>query len=645
MAEGIIYPKGVVPRNEDFREAQKLRGEVYNFLKSTMEETAESAFGALGYDQKAVPAGFYGDGNAYGYGVGEGVYNVKVGSKTDSYLEKRMSLGGKRIVVEMHMTIYPESMTVEMHYKNTEDAAFRGFKEGKGGYMINEKIIMNCANMKKFKTEMTKKLKEFAEKEIGFITMTKLGNDDRMEKSTASVVEGLTLSSLFSDDFNTTSNKIMEMAEPSLEEKEDEEKEDLLLGDEEKDEETTDEISTAGAGPGGAGGFGYDAPIGATRKRSMKSSAPFDQPVNEAKEQTQFRKDVNAAKKMIDKGASEDEVIAKYGVAAYNAVNAENEYMEESERPKPNASEAYERTAHGRRSKENRRPTNHTRIIPEGTDGFWTIVPQETLDAYKKNHIIGAPGAEGVEVNSKEEEEYNSGGYQKFPGGKSNKYKMKEGFDSLEDTDVLRDRQKHWAKMYVKEAQSPIVAKKLPHSDTLVILENANPESASVEEQGYQLMEKDVVLDLIENQGYHAMLNVAHKIHQESIDESVAKRWKQVDVTPQTQLNDRWRKLATMGTNESIRMAESVIPDREEAQAPKRKLTESVEGLDFLSRNGGIEEGETVDGKLVVEIEKPNCLAPVFYKVFKEDYENTKRAFVWDFNTGMLVNNPGFEVK
>ncbi|MDG1950779.1 MAG: hypothetical protein P8J32_08270, partial [bacterium] len=263
----------------------------------------------------------------------------------------------------------------------------------------------------------------------------------------------------------------------------------------------------------------------------------------------------------------------------------------------------------------------------------------------KKNHIIGAPGAEGVEVNSKEEEEYNSGGHQKFPGGKSSKYKMKEGYDSIEDHDVLRNRQNHWAKMYVKEAESPIVAKKLPHSDTLVILEDANPQSPLVQEQGYELMEKEVVLDLIENKGYHAMLSAAHQIQQESIDSNIKKRWKRVEVTPQTQLNERWRKLATMKDNESIHMAESVIPDREEAPAPKRPLTESVEGLNSLSRDGGIEEGETIDGKTVVEIEKPNCLAPVYYKVFKEDYQDKTRAFLWDFNTGMLVNNPGFEVK
>jgi len=38
--------------------------------------------------------------------------------------------------------------------------------------------------------------------------MTKLGNEDGIEKSTASVVEGFTLSSLFSDDFESTEKRL-----------------------------------------------------------------------------------------------------------------------------------------------------------------------------------------------------------------------------------------------------------------------------------------------------------------------------------------------------------------------------------------------------------------------------------------------------
>jgi len=49
---------------------------------------------------------------------------------------------------------------------------------------------------------------------------------------------------------------------------------------------------------------------------------------------TKFRKDIEGAKRMIDAGRAEDEVINKYGIEAFNAVNAENEYLEESKHKK-----------------------------------------------------------------------------------------------------------------------------------------------------------------------------------------------------------------------------------------------------------------------------------------------------------------------
>ena len=47
---------------------------------------------------------------------------------------------------------------------------------------------------------------------------------------------------------------------------------------------------------------------------------------------TQFKQDIAAAKKMIDAGKSEKEVVAKYGQAAFNAVNAQN--LGEAKQPK-----------------------------------------------------------------------------------------------------------------------------------------------------------------------------------------------------------------------------------------------------------------------------------------------------------------------
>ena len=742
MAEDIIYPKGVVPRNDDFRKAQKMRGEIYNFLKETMEKTVEEAFQSMGYSQKASPAGFYGDGRGYGFGVDEGVYNVKVGSKTDSYLEKRIGLGGKRIVCELHMTIYPATQTVEMHYKNTEDAAFRGFKESEGGYMINEKIIMNFSDMSKFKKEMKEKLKEFAEKEVGYITTTKLGNEDRMEKSTASMVESFTLKSLFDEDYDSISSKIMESVhfENNEEEKEDDdlETDNLLLGDTIKEEEefvahgyfttsnfggyeiqlsdsgdaariryhegpvsdwleiqydrkgkafVTDpdngdklkldnfmrinqEVTTSGAG-GSAGAFAYDAPIGAPRKRSLKTSVPFDQTVNESSNKKTLKESLTekgiekvktllakhdsrkVAKMLIDfhlgsisssdlpdtvtfangldeiQGFLNDNKINQAFLyakeVAQEMLEDEGFMFESNETPNTsifslmqsyapmnmtidnlisrlrdvkdeeiekmviyfNDDMGYGKSPEGfkkwtlqdwydfnnyvddsqilKKMKKHGDPHDLSEFsikknIQE-SDGFWEVVPQSTLDGYKKNHIMGAPGAEGVEVNSKEEEEYNSGGVQKFPGGKS----FKEEAD------------KQYAEKYMQ------------------------------------------------------------------MNESAKKRYKPSRELTEKELSCRWKRMATMKTNETIRLAESVIPDTPAPPKPKKKLTESTEGLQSLSRNNNLNEGDTVEGKVVVEVRKPESITPVFYKVFQEDYENKSKAYIWDFNTGNLVRNPNFK--
>ena len=44
-------------------------------------------------------------------------------------------------------------------------------------------------------------------------------------------------------------------------------------------------------------------------------------------EKSGFQQKVDAAKKMLDSGKSEKQVLAKYGQTVINAVNSQNEYM------------------------------------------------------------------------------------------------------------------------------------------------------------------------------------------------------------------------------------------------------------------------------------------------------------------------------
>jgi hypothetical protein len=77
---------------------------------------------------------------------------------------------------------------------------------------------------------------------------------------------------------------------------------------------------------------GYDDAVQILKNKGMIVEARVEE-VTPAQEKyrvkpsakpTQFKQDIAAAKKMIDAGKSEKEVVAKYGQAAFNAVNAQN---------------------------------------------------------------------------------------------------------------------------------------------------------------------------------------------------------------------------------------------------------------------------------------------------------------------------------
>ena len=61
---------------------------------------------------------------------------------------------------------------------------------------------------------------------------------------------------------------------------------------------------------------------------------------------------------------------------------------------------------------------------------------------------------------------------------------------------------------------------------------------------------------------------------------------------------------------------------------------------EYLLRNSNIEEGESVDGRMVLIVPKANSLTNVKYKVFQDDYLNENKSYVLDMFTGTLVLNP-----
>ena len=187
---------------------------------------------------------------------------------------------------------------------------------------------------------------------------------------------------------------------------------------------------------------------------------------------------------------------------------------------------------------------------------------------------MGAPGAEDIEINSEAEEEYNSGGIQKFPQGKA----FKDG-----------DFERH----------------------------NAAKNEAEIKQK--ESVERYM-----------------------SIDESVRKRYIHETPITEAERNSRWERLATIDQNETIRRAESVTPDKKIiSESVTRKVNDNEEVVDV--RNENIEEGDKVDGDNIIKVYKKNTLFSIEHLVKENEYKNTKCAYIHDYLTGTLVNNPNYQ--
>jgi len=512
----IVYKKGIVPRRDEFRSSLQLKGETLAFIEDTLEATTESAFAALGFRKSDKPAGFYGDKKAYGMGAATGFFNVKIGGQTETMMEKHITFGAKHMSVEIHVFIHANSETMDMRYKTTEASALRGYASAHGPMMINQQLHFDLKNMEKFKKEFKEKMDDYASREAAYMSSTKLGTEDPVEKSTASMVETTTMNfnALLSSDEDSIFEKLDEMFEtPSAffiteeKKKEEDAEDDLLLSDEEmkeeEDESLKQEVTSAG-GAGAVGSIAYDAPFGKMSKRKF----------------------------------SETEM--------------------------------------GKRVRLKETSGNWGPRITEGDDGFWQVVSQETLDRYKSDHIMGAPGAEDVEVNSEGEENFNSGGINKFPQGKA----FKDG-----------DFERHNTSL--KEAEA---AQKKSIEDYL------------------------------------------------KIDPSVRKKWSREEVVTESERKDRWERLSTFETNETIKRAEDDTSKRNNLnESVIKKANEEVEVR--LTRNHNIDEGDHIDGKKVIKVSKRNSLYNIDYLVHEEDYLNEGKAYIHDYTTGNLINNPNYKSK
>ena len=195
-----------VNRSEEFQKKVELKEIIIDYLKETLVSVTDSVFKKAGYTKNEKNAGEYGDGSKYGAGAVSNQYIVKVAGKTKSVLTKKIIMDGKSISSDIEI-VYKDNV-IEFNYLTTEQGFFRGIDKEGNGYTVNNKFALDSKDMTKLKSELKSKLEKFAEKELGYITSTKIGVADKSNKSTSSVVENinnmkkLTIKELFEMDMD-----------------------------------------------------------------------------------------------------------------------------------------------------------------------------------------------------------------------------------------------------------------------------------------------------------------------------------------------------------------------------------------------------------------------------------------------------------
>ena len=208
-----IYPKGYPKQTESFSDNQKFKYDVYEAIKEVALESTKKAFEDKRYKQKEDEAGEYATGEKYGKGTELKHFNIRLSStpNTNTYFEKIIYFGGKEYIIEVSIGWDAKNKAIELAYKTPEGAAFRGYGSDEGPHLVNGRFNFVIDSVSEFKKDIKKMFDKFAQKEVAQITKTKMGIEDKTEKSINSMVEHMkknkfTLSSLYNSSFEEVSD-------------------------------------------------------------------------------------------------------------------------------------------------------------------------------------------------------------------------------------------------------------------------------------------------------------------------------------------------------------------------------------------------------------------------------------------------------
>lgn len=563
--------------SKDFQTRVDMKENVLDIVREVLISSTESAFKHIGVNKKTGHAGEYGDGTTYGTGAEENKLNVKIAGKTKSFLQKEIVFGTKSVISIVNIAFNED--TVSFEYKSPESGFFRGVDIHGKTYMVNEKFQLPTGDLNKFKSELQTKLLAFAKKELGYLTSTKIGIDDKTEKSTSSIVEStkqnsnmkkLTIKELFSDDLNEGSYKKekntvdLKDTKPAIKGAGDKK---LVFDEKDEKENVQKEITTSGpAISNSTGGFKDGALSGAGGYNTNKAwkKTPY------GKSKTESRPKVTKDWKVVASESKNKDSNIK--VTEKNISKNEGGVSEPNDKPNFDINT-------GNSSYKN---TNQTKAPSSDKDGFWTEIDLIPGTGYvpkgmDQNYIAGMHNASAGDIKKR--------GYSESQEKSEN---------------ILNEGKKN------------------------ISVKNANKHKPDLTRKKF--------FSLSENK-----------------QQGINKRYLITEKTSDEYEKERWKKLSSFKTYESIKEAEEMnefFESLQENKQPfvnpltvKKLMNENISHDDMFNDEATKTSNDHINED-TVNVQKPDSKFGLEYKFFKQDFLNENKKYILDLNSKVFVPNP-----
>lgn len=608
-------------KSEDFSKKEKETHGIYNDIIEILDKTTSKEAEDLGFTRNEKVAGVYGDGTTYGAGVEEGQYNVVLTGKprkfddskqsnhnpTSGTIEKQVFIGAKRVESQIDFEIRGKNL--HLQYRSPEAGFFRGTSQNDGKtFMVKERLT---TSLDKAKKELETLFADAAQREVGFLSNTKLGVEDRLDASTTSIVENLemeklTIKSLVEDEIGSEEtikeseefnelpsdvepniDKVVQLNTPELENGDDQT---LLFDDNEGADDLFESLVSMGMNEDienalekEFGTRSLDALTPAERNDSERLKNVVNElNINEVttsgpviagseggykdgafagsggyntKNFAKPQKREFAKESKGKKGDKKSEAGAPFNISA------EDPFYESAEAINEGKKDKFNKTSYAK-SKNNKRPKidKNYNIIPEDRDTSSSKPYVQVVKVDPDYHPLGMPF---VKPNSKEEWERTSG--------------------------VGRDHDK-LERMGIKEG-----------------------------EDKSRLMKRKFSSEF------------------ENKKQGINKRYIVTEKTSEEYEKDRWEKLALFNKFETIKEAEELNEVFDNIDYEEGFFEKKSEKKEALTES---KKPSNNSSEKVIEVEKPDSTFGITQKFYEKDFLNENKKFILDLNTKVFVPNP-----